>query len=170
MSDEDSIKVEKFASVRYGDSQGRWDPDAPRRVAAFILGFDPDTRATALNERVWDVVSPIGEFWFPDREIADLEILDKISGRKWALRLGDHVGRLPSGMLRIFTHNEIVAQSFPGGKVVARPEFEEALASLIKEYRKDEPSRTDPEILAAHMVQSLELFNNTMSTRRRAVG
>lgn len=162
--------VETFPSVRYGDIKGRWDPQAPTRVAAFILGFDPDTRATALNERIWDVIQPITEFWFPEREIADLEILDKISGRKWALRLGDHVGRLPNGMLRIFTNNEIVQQAFPGGQVVERPAFDAALAHLLKDYKKDAVSRTSPDLLAAHLIASLNVFDETMTARRRALG
>lgn len=162
--------VRTFPSVRYGDSKGRWDPDAPRRVAAFILGFDPETRATALNERIWDIIQPIDEFWFPEREIADLEILDKISGRKWALRLGDYVGRLENGMLRIFTHNDIVQEAFPGGKVVQRPAFDAALTHLLKDYKKDEASKTSPDLIAQHLIASLNVFDETMASRRRALG
>lgn len=159
-----------FPSVRYGDSKGRWDPDAPRRVAAFVLGFDPETRATALNERIWDVIQPIDEFWYPEREIADLEITDKISGRKWALRLGDHVGRTESGMLRIFSHNDIVSEAFPGGKVVPQPPVEAALAKLIKDYHLEEKSKTQPDLVAQHLLLSLNAFDETMAARRRALG
>lgn len=170
VKDLEGNKVETFPSVRYGDIKGRWDHDAPRRVAAFILGFNPETQTTAMNERMWDVVNPITEFWYPERDIADLEIIDKISGRKWALRLGDHVGRLTNGMLRIFTHNEIVAQAFPGGAVVERPEFDSALAHLLKDYKKDQASRTSPELLAQHLISSLNVFNETMTARRRSLG
>ena len=156
-----------LSAIRYGDEEGKWDPKAPERVAAFILGFDVDSRTTGLNERAWDVVTPVKEFWTPEKNVADLEVSDQGSGTRIVVGLGDWVGRSKSGRLRAFTNNKEVRGSGVVSPGTAALSFEKELKLLINKHSKEQNSNTPDFILATYITSSLKLYEIAVTHRDR---
>ncbi len=159
-----------IVAVRYGDNEGLWDPQAPIRIAAFVLGFNVEEHTTALNERAFDVVHPIREFWRPELEVADIEVSDQKAGVKIIVGLGDWVGRTKNGHLRAFTNNKIVEGSFPLSHEKPPLSFERELETLINKHSKENDSNTPDYILANYLSGVLNVFNITVNARDKWQG
>lgn len=151
----------QITAMRYGDSNGYWDPTAPAVVASFVLGLDVDARSTSLNERMMDVVRPVDMTWDPPKR-ADITLVDKEHGVAMIVRLGDLVLKLPDRRLSVIKH-EVFAPNY-----VANPSpkpFQAELQDLIKKHGKHVVSDTPDYILAAYLTTTLDAYNRSVSAR-----
>jgi hypothetical protein len=81
-------------AVRYGDENGRWHADAVAEIAQFVLGgLDVEAGVTLENERIMDVVKPVEQRWNPDKNEADLDMVDPFTGNLIPLKLGQWIIR-----------------------------------------------------------------------------
>jgi hypothetical protein len=149
-------------AIRYGDKNGNWELTAPVRLANFVLGHDVETRSTVLNERMLDVVHPVEEFWNPQQNVAELEIIDKATGRAVGIGLGQWLVRRNDGRLRVVSHNMMVGKHLP-----AEPQkpFVQDLEDLLKRHKKDVATHTPAFVLAQFLNRSWENFENTTKAR-----
>jgi len=155
-------KIGRATAVRYGDKNGNWDPSAPVRIANFVLGLDVETRSTALNERMLDVVHPVEEFWDPQQNVAELEIIDRTAGGRIGMGLGQWLVRQPDGRLRVVSHNTLLGKHLP-----AEPEkpFIQDLEDLVKKHGMDVAIETPAFVIATYLSRSWELFDSVYKAR-----
>ncbi len=154
-----------FEAVRYGAEDGGWDENAPLRIARFVLGFDVDGHTTGLNERAWDVVHPVKEFWRPEEGVADLEVSDNERGARIVVGLGDWVGRNNKGRLRAFTHNKLLEGTFPVTNLKARElTIDQDMIGLIRKHRGQFNSKVPDHILSDYAINALVSFDLSTET------
>lgn len=155
-------KIGRSLALRYGDKNGNWDPTAPVRIANFVLGYDVDTRSSILNERMLDVVRPVEDFWDPQQNVAELEIVDKSAGSRLGMGLGQWLVREPNGRLRVVSHNALLGKHLP-----AEPEkpFIQDLEDLVKKHGMDVAIKTPAFVIATYLSRSWELFDQVYKAR-----
>lgn len=78
-----------FEAIRYGRDDKSWGPESITEIAAFVLGFDPDSRTTVANEHILDVVLPIYANFHPAMGKADISVTDQTSSVNVIMHLGD---------------------------------------------------------------------------------
>lgn len=80
-----------FETIRYGNPDGSWDKECISKIAAFVLGFDPDIKTTVGNERILDIVRPVISEFDPINFKAPIEIVDPKHGGILRVELGDWI-------------------------------------------------------------------------------
>lgn len=95
-------------AVQYGGADGVWTPEETTKIAAFVLGVDPDSMTVVSNEHVLDVVKPILTDWSAKEGRAPLEVADVQGGSSYRLELGDWVVRSKGRSANGFLSHELV--------------------------------------------------------------
>lgn len=90
----------RYRAVQYGNSDWSWDPDGITKVAALVLGMNPDVVTTVANERMLDVVRPVLSEFDPAHGKATIEVLD--GSNVFPVALGDWVLKPLDGGPMIF--------------------------------------------------------------------
>lgn len=80
-------------AVQYGGADGVWTPEETTKIAAFVLGVDPDSMTVVSNEHVLDVVKPVLTDWNAEGGRAPLEVSYIQGGLSYRLELGDWIVR-----------------------------------------------------------------------------
>lgn len=161
--------------VRYGDEFGNLDSEAIKRIAAFVLGVDPEKGVTLENEHIMDIVSPLSDTWNPAKGVADILVSPPSGNKDLVMHLGDWLVRERYGIepagdtLYVLTHKEFLSDFMSQYTPVvdrSKETFESELASLINRYSLEQASGTPDFLLSQYLKNQLTLFNQTI--RRRA--
>jgi hypothetical protein len=153
-------KGETLEMIRYGTTEGKWDPNGPAAIAMFVVGVDLNTRSSQLNEELWDVVQPVKEFWHPEEGVADLMI--SYQNKEISLSLGQWLGRYPDGRLRPFADNRYISGTPDFGGFSETTLYDD-LVALMRKHTRSFTSNTPEDILAQYVVQCVETFDKTVT-------
>jgi len=152
------------AAVQYGTPEGQWDSKALIRVAAFITGVDLD-KGSITEDQILDVVRPVGDFWDPQRDIADIEV---ITGKRiLGMTLGQWLVKYPTGFYRVLSTNDYLSQVGPPRKA---PSFRQELTHLLNKHSKDAQVEVPDFILARHIdndLNNMVLLKDSISRYER---
>lgn len=118
--------------VKYGEADGSWSKESTTRVAAFLLGFDPDNGTSIQNERMLDVVRPIYDSFDPINRVADIEVYIPSMSITYCMKLGVWLGKDRDSFF-FMTEQALYSEYVEVAEEVAPSEFD-ALSEFL--YKK----------------------------------
>jgi hypothetical protein len=120
-----------FEAIHYGHEDGTWTKDCITKVAAFVIGLDPDVHATVENERMLDLVLPlIAEFDIPMGK-TPIEVADPDTGLIFRVELGDWILKNPYTSLVIVKPEVLKTEYVDVAKKAESKSENDVLADLI---------------------------------------
>lgn len=151
-------------AVQYGTPEGHWETKALIKIAAFITGVELNSN-TITQDQILDVVRPVEDFWKPDHDVADIEV---ITGKRvLGMTLGQWLVKYPTGFYRVLSTNDYLSQVGPPKKALS---FRQELQHLLNKHSLDARIGVADFILASEVENHLTNLAHMTSAQRKVEG